>query len=84
VSVHDMNMSADEEVGEEEVVKVINTATTTTATTVEEITLAQALESLKTIKPKQKGVVIQELDESTTTRTISSQKSQDKSKGIMT
>ncbi|GJS64917.1 retrovirus-related pol polyprotein from transposon TNT 1-94 [Tanacetum coccineum] len=106
VSVHDMNMSADEEVGEEEVVKVINTAklivdaaqvstagdkvstvgaaitvsaaTTTTATTVEEITLAQALESLKTTKPKQKGVVIQELDESTTTRTISSQKSQDK------
>ncbi|GJV99873.1 hypothetical protein Tco_1555125 [Tanacetum coccineum] len=111
VSVHDMNVSADEEVSEEEVVEVINTAkliidaaqvsvagdkvsivgaatiVSAATTTVEEITLAQVLESLKTTKPKQKGVVIQELDESTTTRTISSQlssqKSQDKGKGIM-
>nr|GEV82911.1 hypothetical protein [Tanacetum cinerariifolium] len=41
-----------------------------------------ALEALKTSKPKVKGLVIQEPDESTTT-TISSQQSQDKGKGIM-
>ncbi|GJR03754.1 hypothetical protein Tco_0526738 [Tanacetum coccineum] len=39
----------------------IISAATTTATTVDEITLAQALEELKSTKPKQKGVVIQEL-----------------------
>ncbi|GJV57087.1 uncharacterized mitochondrial protein-like protein [Tanacetum coccineum] len=59
----------------------VSTATTTTATTVDEITLAQVLEGMKSIKPKTKGVVIQELGESTTT--ISSQQSQDKGKGIM-
>ncbi|GJT32374.1 hypothetical protein Tco_0922793 [Tanacetum coccineum] len=107
VSVHDMNVSAGEEVVEE-VVEVINTAkliinaaqvsdagdkvstasatttvsvaTTTTATTVDDITLAQALEELKTTNSKKKRVVIQELGESTTT--ISSQQSQDKGKGI--
>ncbi|GJR75392.1 putative ribonuclease H-like domain-containing protein [Tanacetum coccineum] len=91
VSVHDMNVSADEEVVEE-VVEVINTAkliidaaqisaasdkvstasvattisaaTTTTATinTVYDITLAQALEEMKSTKHKKKGVVIQELE----------------------
>ncbi|GJV91961.1 retrovirus-related pol polyprotein from transposon TNT 1-94 [Tanacetum coccineum] len=54
---------------------------------VDEVTLAQALTALKSAKPKQKGVVIQELDESTTTRTISlqlsSQPLQDKGKGIL-
>ncbi|GJX32476.1 hypothetical protein Tco_0242331 [Tanacetum coccineum] len=77
---HDVNVSADEEVfvGEQEVVRVINTAkliidaaqdsaattvstaTTTTAIlkTVDDITLAQALEEMKTTKPKKKGVVI--------------------------
>ncbi|GJR52702.1 hypothetical protein Tco_1403223 [Tanacetum coccineum] len=69
----------------EEVVEVINSAklitdattvsaaTTTTATTitVDDITLAQALMEIKSTKPKEKGVVIQELGESTTT--ISSQ-----------
>ncbi|GKF96343.1 hypothetical protein Tco_0289078, partial [Tanacetum coccineum] len=58
------------------------TATTVTITT-EEITLAQALEALKTSKPKMKGIVFQELDKSTTITTMSSQKSQDKGKGIM-
>ncbi|GJU21676.1 putative ribonuclease H-like domain-containing protein [Tanacetum coccineum] len=91
VSVHDMNVSADEEV--DEVVKFINTAkliidaaevsvagdkvstasatttvsaattTTTTINNVDDITLAQALEEMKSIKPKQKGIVIQELAE---------------------
>ncbi|GKE52423.1 hypothetical protein Tco_1487579 [Tanacetum coccineum] len=111
VSVHNMNVSAGEEV-DEEVVEVINTAkliinaaqvsaagdivsaasgatnvsaaTTTNAiiTTVDDITLAQALEEMKSTKPKQKGVVIQELGESTTT--ISSQlSSHDNGKGIL-
>ncbi|GJY34145.1 hypothetical protein Tco_0418614 [Tanacetum coccineum] len=95
VSVHDMNVSAGEEVAEE-VVEVINTAkliidaaqvsaagdkvstasaattvnaaTTTTATinTIDDITLAQALKEIKSTKPKKKGIVIQELGESTT------------------
>ncbi|GKF71471.1 hypothetical protein Tco_0207585, partial [Tanacetum coccineum] len=111
VSVHDVNVSASEEVFVaeqevademevvEEVVEVINTAkliigaattvsaakaaTTTTATikTVDDITLAQALEEMKSTKPKKKGVVIQELGESTTT--ISSQLSSQKGKGIL-
>ncbi|GJU54899.1 hypothetical protein Tco_1228613 [Tanacetum coccineum] len=60
-------------------------AITTTATTVDDITLAQALEEMKSTKPKQKGVVIQELGESTTTKSsqLSSQQSQDKGKGIL-
>ncbi|GKB55971.1 hypothetical protein Tco_0912157 [Tanacetum coccineum] len=42
---------------------IVSAATTTTATitTVDDITLAQALEEIKSTKPKQKGVVIQEL-----------------------
>ncbi|GKF04202.1 hypothetical protein Tco_0034870, partial [Tanacetum coccineum] len=47
-----------------------------------EITLAQALEALKTSKPKVKGIVFQDPSTITTT-TISSQQSQDKGKGIM-
>ncbi|GJY05364.1 hypothetical protein Tco_0371304 [Tanacetum coccineum] len=65
-------------VAEEDVVEVINTAkliidtttivsaaTTTTSIikTVDDITLAQALEEIKSTKPKKKGVVIQELDQ---------------------
>ncbi|GJV54260.1 retrovirus-related pol polyprotein from transposon TNT 1-94 [Tanacetum coccineum] len=44
----------------------ISAATTTTATnkTVDDITLAQALMEIKSTKPKEKGVVIQELGES--------------------
>ncbi|GJT28487.1 hypothetical protein Tco_0908762 [Tanacetum coccineum] len=70
VSVHDVNVFAGEEVF---------------ATTVDDITLAQVLEEMKSTKPKKKGVVIQELGESTTT--ISSQlslpQSQDKGKWIL-
>ncbi|GJQ93910.1 hypothetical protein Tco_0005049, partial [Tanacetum coccineum] len=64
----------------------VSTAATTITITTEEITLAQALEALKTSKPKVKGIVFQEPGESTTTKstpTISSQQSQDKGKGIM-
>ncbi|GJZ85855.1 hypothetical protein Tco_0651194 [Tanacetum coccineum] len=63
----------------------VSTAATTVTITTEEITLAQALEALKTSKPKVKGVVIQEPGESTTTKSsqLSSQQSQDKGKGIM-
>ncbi|GKA72380.1 putative reverse transcriptase domain-containing protein, partial [Tanacetum coccineum] len=62
----------------------ISTATTTTTTTIDDITLAQALKEMKSTKPKTKGVVIQELGESTTKKSsqLSSQKSQDKGKGI--
>ncbi|GJX23934.1 hypothetical protein Tco_0228379 [Tanacetum coccineum] len=64
----------------------VSTAATTVTITTEEITLAQALEALKTSKPKVKGIVFQEPYESTTTKstpTISSQQLQDKGKGIM-
>ncbi|GKB57487.1 hypothetical protein Tco_0913673, partial [Tanacetum coccineum] len=68
----------------EEVVAQVNTTATTITITTEEITLAQALEALKTSKPKVKGIVFQEPGKSTTTTTtISSQQSQDKGKGIM-
>ncbi|GJX22195.1 hypothetical protein Tco_0226640 [Tanacetum coccineum] len=70
VSVHDVNVYAGEEVF---------------AITVDDITLAQVLEEMKSTKPKKKGVVIQELGESTTTISsqLSSQQSQDKGKGIL-
>nr|GEX45075.1 zinc finger BED domain-containing protein RICESLEEPER 2-like [Tanacetum cinerariifolium] len=62
----------------------VSTAATTVTITTKEITFAQALEALKTLKPKVKGMVFQEPDKSTTTTTIiSSQHSQDKGKGIM-
>ncbi|GJY93263.1 hypothetical protein Tco_0509045 [Tanacetum coccineum] len=61
----------------------VSTAATTAIITTEEITLAQALEVLKTSKPKVKGIVFQEPGKSTTTTTISSLQSQDKGKGIM-
>ncbi|GJY83138.1 hypothetical protein Tco_0496514 [Tanacetum coccineum] len=61
------------------------TTTTATITTVDDITLAQALMEIKSTKPKEKRVVIQELGESTTTISsqLSSQQSQDKGKGIL-
>ncbi|GJT08440.1 putative ribonuclease H-like domain-containing protein [Tanacetum coccineum] len=58
VSIHDVNVSTGEEAF---------------STTVDDITLAQVLKEMKSTKPKKKGVVIQELGESTTT--ISSQQS---------
>nr|GEV01200.1 hypothetical protein [Tanacetum cinerariifolium] len=49
-----------------------------------EMTLAQALEALRSLKPKVKGIGFQEPGKSTTQTTkISSQQSQDKGKGIM-
>ncbi|GKF73880.1 hypothetical protein Tco_0220212, partial [Tanacetum coccineum] len=65
-------------------VSTASAATTTTAiiTTVDDITLAQALKEMKSTKPKQKRVVIQELGESTTTKS-SQLSSQDKGKGIL-
>ncbi|GJX32105.1 hypothetical protein Tco_0241960 [Tanacetum coccineum] len=68
--VHDVNVSAGEEVF---------------AITVDDITLAQVLEEMKSIKPKRKGVFIQELGESTTTISLqlSSQQSHNKGKGIL-
>ncbi|GJV20568.1 putative ribonuclease H-like domain-containing protein [Tanacetum coccineum] len=112
VSVHDVDVSASEEVfvakqevaDEMEVVKdggvvvagdkvstasaatTVSTATTTTATTIDDITLAKVLEGMKSTKPKQKRVVIQELGESTATKlitTYSSQQSQGQGKGIL-
>nr|GEV02633.1 eukaryotic translation initiation factor 3 subunit A-like [Tanacetum cinerariifolium] len=61
----------------------VSAATTTTATitTVGDITLAQALEGIKSTKPKEKGIFIQELGKSITTK--SSQQSWDKGKGIL-
>ncbi|GKF00485.1 hypothetical protein Tco_0023835, partial [Tanacetum coccineum] len=61
----------------------VSAATTTTATIkiVDDITLAQAFEEMKSTKPKKKNIVIQELGESTTT--ISLQQSQKKGKGIL-
>ncbi|GJX03631.1 retrovirus-related pol polyprotein from transposon TNT 1-94 [Tanacetum coccineum] len=86
--------SDNEESLEQDVVEVINTtkliidaaqvsaSTTTTATikTIDDITLPQVLEEMKSTKPKKKGIVIQELGESTTTISsqLSSQQSQDK------
>ncbi|GKC08527.1 hypothetical protein Tco_1000137, partial [Tanacetum coccineum] len=65
----------------------VSAATTTTATitTVDDIIVAQALMEIKSTKPKEKGVVIQELGESTTTISsqLSSQQSHDKGKGIL-
>nr|GEV12516.1 ribonuclease H-like domain-containing protein [Tanacetum cinerariifolium] len=61
----------------------VSAATTTVIITTKEITLAQALEALKTSKPKVKGIVFQELGKFTTTTKIPSQQSQDKGKGIM-
>nr|GEV06083.1 hypothetical protein [Tanacetum cinerariifolium] len=72
----------------EEVVIAAQDSNATTTITTEEITLAQALEAFKNSKPKVKGIIIQEQEDTsksttTITPTISSQHSQDKGKGIM-
>ncbi|GJX01010.1 uncharacterized mitochondrial protein-like protein [Tanacetum coccineum] len=80
VSVQD---DADKEMFDVDALNVSTAVTTVTITTIE-ITLAQALKALKTLKPKVKGIVFQEPGKSTTTKTtISSQQSQDKGKGIL-
>ncbi|GKA93241.1 hypothetical protein Tco_0815227 [Tanacetum coccineum] len=60
------------------------TVSATTTTTTEDITLAQALQEMKTTKPKMKGVVIQEPSEFTKkiSSQLSSQLPHDKGKGI--
>ncbi|GKF91238.1 hypothetical protein Tco_0274939, partial [Tanacetum coccineum] len=58
----------------------VSTAATNVTITNEEMTLAQALATLKTSKPKVKEIAFQE---PSTTTTISSQQSQDNGKGIM-
>ncbi|GKA42552.1 hypothetical protein Tco_0735212 [Tanacetum coccineum] len=66
---------------------VATTISAATTTTDDDggVTLAQALIAMKSIKPKVKGIVIQELGESTTiiASQPSSQQSHDKGKGIM-
>ncbi|GJZ49828.1 hypothetical protein Tco_0604018, partial [Tanacetum coccineum] len=66
----------------------VSTAATTETITTKELSLAQALEALKTSKPKVKGIVFREPGKFITTTTttislISSQPSHDKGKGIM-
>nr|GEU28975.1 hypothetical protein [Tanacetum cinerariifolium] len=71
----------------EEVVNAAQDSTATTTITTEEISLAQALEALKTLKPKVKEIVIQEQEKpgksTTIIATIPKQQLQDKGKGIM-
>ncbi|GKC10353.1 hypothetical protein Tco_1007135 [Tanacetum coccineum] len=76
--------AAGDKVSTTSVATAASAATTTTAiiTTVDDITLAQALEEMKSTKPKQKRVVIQELGESTTTKSLQLS-SHDKGKGIL-
>ncbi|GKA53709.1 hypothetical protein Tco_0747024 [Tanacetum coccineum] len=88
-NVNDLNSEEMFVVGQNEnvVEEVVNasqdsTAATTVTITTKEITLAQALEALKTSKPKVKGIVFQEPSKSITT-IVYSQQSQDKGKGIM-
>nr|GFB73256.1 hypothetical protein [Tanacetum cinerariifolium] len=78
--VADKEVSAAGEVNADSIATTVSAAATITT---EEITLAQALVEIKTSKPKAKGIVLQELSESTTTttKTISSKQSQDKGKG---
>ncbi|GJU72735.1 hypothetical protein Tco_1264140 [Tanacetum coccineum] len=86
-SVHDVNVYVDSVVGD--IVSAATTVSTATTAaiikTVDDITLAQALKEMKSTKPKKKGVVIQELGESTTTISLqlSSQQSKDKGKSLL-
>nr|GFC30102.1 hypothetical protein [Tanacetum cinerariifolium] len=67
---------------DEEVVETVVTDATTTVVSIDDITLAQALVEIKTSKPKARGVVIKELNETPTTTTtiLKSSKVQDKGK----
>ncbi|GJW09369.1 hypothetical protein Tco_1575196 [Tanacetum coccineum] len=82
ITLVNVQESANNEMFDVDALNDSTTVTTVTITT-EEITLAQALEALKTLKPKVKRIVFQEPGKSTTTTTISSQQSQDMGKGIM-
>nr|GEX11136.1 hypothetical protein [Tanacetum cinerariifolium]GEX13226.1 hypothetical protein [Tanacetum cinerariifolium] len=71
-------------VGEVNTTSIATTVSAAATITTEIKTLAQVLVKIKTLKPKAKGIVLQEPSESiTTTTTISSKKSQDKGKAIM-
>ncbi|GKC69847.1 hypothetical protein Tco_1115730 [Tanacetum coccineum] len=88
--VHDLH---GDEVFVETEEPMVNAATTTSTilvstatTTVDELTLAQTLIEIKVVKPKVRGVMIQETSETTTTTTTpaASKPSQDKGKAKMT
>nr|GEV12214.1 reverse transcriptase domain-containing protein [Tanacetum cinerariifolium] len=73
-------------VDKEPIVDVAHVSAATTTITINDITLAKALEALKTSKPKIKRIVIkdhEEKSESRTTTTISSKKSHDNGKAKM-
>nr|GEU62236.1 hypothetical protein [Tanacetum cinerariifolium] len=98
-SAHTRNVDANNDLqGEEVVVEQVvvadkepsvddaHVSVAATNVTIDDITLAKALEDLKTSKPKNRGIVIQdhkESSESRTTTTTSSKKSQDKGKAKM-
>nr|GEV60707.1 retrovirus-related Pol polyprotein from transposon TNT 1-94 [Tanacetum cinerariifolium] len=71
--------------GEINIASITTNLSVAATVTTNEITLAQALVEIKTLKPKAKGIVLQEPSESrtTTTKIISLKKSQDKDKAIM-
>nr|GFC05716.1 hypothetical protein [Tanacetum cinerariifolium] len=91
--LHSEEVFVDKDDADKEVNAACELNATSIATTVsaaatiitEEVTLAKALTELKALKPKVKGVFIQEPSESITTKTttISSKKSQDNGKAIM-
>nr|GEV38369.1 hypothetical protein [Tanacetum cinerariifolium] len=87
VETSDSEESLDDLGGEEVFVveqEVVSTVATTETVTTEELTLAQALESLKTYKPNVKRIVLQEPSKSITITTpIPKQKLPDMGKGIM-
>nr|GEW85449.1 hypothetical protein [Tanacetum cinerariifolium] len=70
--------------GEVNVASIATDDSVVATITTDDITLAKALLEIKTIKPKAKGIVLEELSESTTTtKTIYLKQSHDKGKGIM-
>nr|GFD10627.1 hypothetical protein [Tanacetum cinerariifolium] len=85
--VNDLHGEEVSTAGEVNVASIAITVSSVATITTEEMTLAQALVEIKTLKPKAKGIVLQEPSESITTTTtttiISSKKSQDKGKAIM-
>nr|GEV05287.1 hypothetical protein [Tanacetum cinerariifolium] len=70
--------------GEVNAASIATTISAATTITTKEVTLAKALAELKALKPKAKGIVLQEASESPTTTTIISlKKLHDKGKRIM-
>nr|GEY52974.1 hypothetical protein [Tanacetum cinerariifolium] len=89
----DKDLQAEEVIVEQEVVvdkepivDIAQVSAAATAITIDDITLAKALEALKTSKPKIRRTIIKDHEEPSkprTTKTISSNKSQDKGKAKM-